>query len=151
MWAWGQAFRGRMFDDSSLPTFEAFAEDWREQERRGRRSWAVSRNGELGGCLISTRLSPDKAELHLLFKKTFWGRATTRTALWMVCAQIFAAGVDTIESTVPADAGAVLALVKTIGARREHIGQSSRNGMPVDMIGLVLERNDFVAKGVVAR
>lgn len=133
-----------MFDDGSLPTFEAFVEDWRQQEQRGRRSWAVMKDGEIGGCLISTQLSPVAADLHLIFKKSFWGRATTRTALRLVCEEVFLAGVDRIESTAPADSRALLALTKGIGATSEPVGQNSRRGKPLNMMALVLNRDAFL-------
>jgi len=106
------------------------------------------RNGELGGCLISTRLSPSSADLHLLFKKTFWGRATTLAALRMVCEEVFATGVQTIESSAPTDSRALLALTKAVGVKHAGVvtGCALRNGKPVDMIALVLERNAFFAK-----
>jgi len=147
VWEWGQAFRERMFDDASLPSLDAFIADWQAQESAGRNSWAVMRGGEIGGCFISTRLAPATAELHLLFKKSFWGRATTLPALRVVCEALFATGVDKIESTAPADSRAVLALTKAVGATHRLLpGQTSRNGRPVDVIGIALHRDAFLVK-----
>ena len=58
IWSWTQEFRNRVADDWSPSTLDDFVGDWESKSAAGRRTWAVLRDGELGGMVNSMRLSP---------------------------------------------------------------------------------------------
>jgi len=141
---WAQEIRHR-FDDDDVPKKEI---PWclgmrAKLHAPGVVSWGVYRDGELGGCIIATPGVADIAELHILFKRSFWGRATAEAALRQVVRRLFASGCPKLETTCFADNCAVIALCRRLGGKVEGTlrRRGRRNGKPEDLkvIGLLPE------------
>ena len=83
------------------------------------------------------------AELHILFKRSFWGKASAEEAVRQVIRQLFAAGCPKVETTCFADNLAVIALARRLGGQIEGTlrRRKRRNGKPEDLklIGLLPE------------
>lgn len=144
-WAWIQSFRNRVSDDFSPKTLEEFVEYW-EAKRETQQTWGVWRGEELGG-LISWEPygAPGIGVGHAMFKREFWGSKTTRRAMEMVCTELFTSGTRKIMGFPFASNHAIIALYKSIGARKEGVlrGQTMQGGKPVDMVALGLMKDDF--------
>jgi RimJ/RimL family protein N-acetyltransferase len=155
IWAWTETFRNRVADDWSPKTLEEFIGQWESEAARGRQAWSVFCDEELGGVILSSRLSPVVADAHAIFKKQFWGRATTLPVLEMVFAELFAEDADKppeqqlrkISSLVFRDNAAMIALAKSLRFEIEGtlLGHTLRSGSPIDMVVLSLQREDFYA------
>jgi RimJ/RimL family protein N-acetyltransferase len=133
-WGWIQKFRRQVADDYSPRTFQQFL--IQETDRQGKGlTYAVERDGELGGIVWIDLHAPHLAEAHCLFKKEFWGRATVLPALEQIAAGVFDAGVHKIICPVFADNHAIRSTLAALGAvqeayYREHI---LREGELIDM------------------
>ncbi|HLG99821.1 MAG TPA: GNAT family protein [Bryobacteraceae bacterium] len=146
VWQWMSRFRGRVADDFSPKTLDEFVARWVELDARGRKTWQVIRDGDLGGVIESSRLSPVLADLHCIFKRSFWGHETTVASLRMVCEELFADGVIKIMSTAFRSNHALIGIVKALGGSKEGLlaGQTLQNGKPVDAVILGLRKEDYV-------
>src|SRR5579872_629050 len=145
VWEWVREFRDRVADDFAPSTLAEFVSQWEAQDAAGRRTWAVLRDGELGGVITSNRLSPIVADAHCVFKREFWGRDTTAEALRHVFAAIFAQGVEKITSLAFRDNHALFGLVARLGFEREGTlrQHTRRRGELVDMVIVGLRRERF--------
>jgi hypothetical protein len=85
VWVWSEQFRNKACDDFAPKTVTDYLDNWLECDRRGRRTWAVVRGGEIGGAIWSTRFSEVVADVHVLFRRDFWGHSVTVTALLLAC------------------------------------------------------------------
>jgi len=147
VWTWIEEFHDRIADDYGPKTLDEFVESWRRQERT-RRTWGVWRGAELGGLIIwQAGPIPEAGETHALFKREFWGRATTRAAAALVYAELFGEGVRKIMAFPFASNRAVIALALSLGFVREGMlrEQTLKKGQPVDVAVLGLLRKDFEA------
>ncbi len=147
VWCWIQPFRGRVTDDFSPSTIEAFVKRHIEYSA-GAATWGVYRGDELGGMVWIDSASDYLGVAHLIFKQAFWGRETTETALREIFGQAFASGMGKLCSNVFSDNYQLLALVKALGASeegrlREHTLRYG--GKPADMIAIGLLKRDFYA------
>jgi RimJ/RimL family protein N-acetyltransferase len=110
------------------------------------KTWAVYRGSELCG-MVSFTLGPNglTGDTHALFRKDFWGKATTQTALRMVYGEIFASGVHRIHGAPFKDNGAMISLARTVGFQREGILRETtmRGGEYVDQVMLGMTEGDF--------
>lgn len=142
VWTWMERFRSRVADDFAPKTLEEFVDDW---ERRGSETWAVYRDGELGGLVTVEQVSPVVASSHCLFKKEFWGAETTIPALQQVYGKVFERGITKISSAVFHDNDTIKSLAYKIGAKREGMlrNQTLRGGKPVHMVVVGLLKEDF--------
>jgi len=145
VWSWIQAFRKRVTDDFSPKTLEEFVEQW-ESLKDTRQTWGVWRGGELGGMVSAEPWGPGIVVSHALFKREFWGSATTRRALELIYKDLFDSGVRKIMGFPFASNHAIISLGKSIGARTEGVlhGQTMQNGKPVDLTLLGLLKENFV-------
>lgn len=145
LWSWSQEFFNRVADDYAPKTLEQFVKNWEEKAREGRRTWGVLRDGELGGMVCSTRISPVLADAHCIFKRSFWGHQTTAEALRMVFDQIFESGAEKICSTAFRTNHALFGLVKKLGFQREGMLRSHtrQSGEPVDVAIVGLLKEEF--------
>jgi len=146
VWSWMEGFRDRVADDYGPKTLEEFVEDWRSEVHR--KTWGVWRGPELGGLIIWQPWPVGGiGETHAVFKKSFWGRATTRTALALVYAELFGSGVRKVMGFPFERNHATLALARSIGFHREGTlrQQTLKNGQPVDVAVLGLLKDDFAA------
>ena len=141
---WAAEIRHR-FDDDDVPRDE---QEWCLGMRARLRgpgvvSWAVYRDAELGGCIMVVPGPASIAELHILFKRSFWGQKTAEEAVRMAIRQLFAAGCPKLETTCFSDNGAVIALARRLGGQIEATlrRRGRRNGKPEDLkiIGLLPE------------
>jgi RimJ/RimL family protein N-acetyltransferase len=146
IWRWMSDVPCRVCDDFAPCTLEEFLAQW--EQRRGVDTWGVLRNGELGGYVSFEKLTPVVGTVHVLFKRSFWGRGTTIPALELVYAQAFEqSGVSKILSLVFRDNHAIRALARHVGAREEGIfrNHTMRNGKPVDMVAIGLLKGEFLS------
>jgi len=146
VWTWIQTFRARVCDDFAPKTLEEFVEQTLERAAR-ERTWGVYRDDELGGLITFEQVNPVTGISHLLFKRSFWGEATTIPAIATVYREIFESGIRKICSAAFRDNYAILELARKIGAREEGLlrQQTQRNGRMVDMTALGLLKEDFYA------
>jgi RimJ/RimL family protein N-acetyltransferase len=144
VWAWIEDFRNRVADDFGPKTLQEFVA-WQIARESIERTWAVYRDGELCGMASFVKGGPETGEAHALFRKDYWGRETTHTAMRMVYAEIFAAGIHKIVCLPFRDNNAMVALCKQLGFEREGTfrEQTRRGGLLVDQAILGLTKGDF--------
>ena len=144
VWTWIEDFRHRVADDFSPKTLAEFMVHWREREPF-RKTWGVWRGEDLGGLIVFEAWQPGVGTSHALFKRSFWGRTTTRAALELVYAELFESGVRKVVSFPFRGNNAIIALGKSLGAVTEGVlkAQTLRDGQPVDVIILSLFKEDF--------
>jgi RimJ/RimL family protein N-acetyltransferase len=145
VWSWIQDFRQRVTDDFSPRTLTEFVAQWAELAPT-RKTWGVWRDGELGGLIVwEPWPMPGIGVSHALFKREFWGRATTHTALVSVYRELFDGGVRKILGFPFRSNHAIVGLGKALGARTEGVlrQQTLQGGRPVDLVILGLLKEDF--------
>lgn len=148
IWGWLEPFRWRVSDDFSPKTLTEFIAFYRAQSERST-TWAVYRDGELGGVITYEQVSPVVGTAHCTFKKSFWGRTTTMPALQSAIAQMFER-CSKLSLQVIDGNKAMLALLKELGASKEGtlIAQTTREGKPVDLVMLALFKDKFGKEAV---
>ena len=143
---WMQSLRSRVCDDNSPTTLDAFMEDW---HGRGAtvRTWGVWRGSDLGGLVTVEPLDGGTANTHCIFKREFWGRHVTETALRLVYSEVFESGAEALQSLVFRDNRAIIALSRSLGAKPKalYYEATTRNGEPVDIYLLNLSKEAFYA------
>ena len=109
VWLWLQEAGSSLLNDQGPQTMDAFVDDW-----LARRSvtWGVWRDGDLGGWVAYEPVSEAIGSAHCVFRKAFWGAATTKPALEQVIADCHANGVKRIVMTVPVANGAIRQLIR---------------------------------------
>lgn len=145
IWSWIEASRHTIADDFAPKTLEDFIDLWATRAKNGTRSWGVMRDGELGGVITSSPISPVVADLHCIFKKEFWGHKTTVPATRMAMEKVFAE-VPKITSLVFSDNHAILGnfLGKLNGVKEGVLtAQTMRDGKPTDMVLVAIHREAF--------
>ena len=145
VWSWTEDFRSRVADDFGPKTLAAFVELQLEVEAK-RKTWAIYRDGELcGTASFMVSMSPETGEAHAIFRKDFWGRDTTHTAMRMVCAELFASGIHKVVMMPFRDNNAMVALCKQLGFEKEGVLRETtrRGGLLVDMAVMGLTKGDF--------
>ena len=88
---------------------------------------------------------PGLGTTHALFKRSFWGRATTRAALQEIYGGLVASGVRKIQTFPFKSNWAIIGLAKSLGARdegtfREH---TLRRQKWTDVAILAIFQEDF--------
>ncbi len=111
VWQWIQGFRDRVADDFGPQTIDEFVAAMLARVVP-EESFAVYRDGELGGLIWLQRLSPVLAHSHMVFRRSFWGREITHTTVYQVFAQAFDAGIQKIESEAFQDNHAIRSLAR---------------------------------------
>lgn len=110
------------------------------------KTWAVYRSDELCG-MVGFHLNSHglSGETHALFRKDFWGKATTQTALRLVYAEVFASGVHRIYGMPFKGNDAMISLARSVGFQREGILRETtkRGGEYVDQVMLGMTQGDF--------
>lgn len=153
VWGWIGESRRQTQDDFSVDTLNAFVGEWEVADAAGRLTWAVWRDGELGGVVMSRRINPVCVDSHCVFKRSFWGHGTTVEALRLVARDIFSSG-ETQKITAWAyhDNHALLGLVRKLGFQKEGTlrQQTRRAGEPVDVVMLGLTKQAFEPSAVVS-
>lgn len=146
VWGWIQSFRDRVMDDYSPRTLEQFVEK-SLADAGALTTWAVYRDGELGGMVSFQRWSDVLGTCHCLFKREMWGRKVTLPALEQILEQVFATGVSKIALCVFSDNQAIKALIKDLGGVTEghYRKHTMRGGKLVDMTALALFKEGFQA------
>jgi RimJ/RimL family protein N-acetyltransferase len=142
-------FRDRVADDYAATTLDAFMLDWQRRAAAGQQSWAIYRDGELGGLVTLDLANPGVGSTHCLFVKRMWGQETTLPALREVYRLIFETGLRKLLAFVFDDNWQIKAIARKLGARREGFlrQQTMRGGKPVDMVILGLLREEFYELG----
>lgn len=144
VWTWTRPFRDRIADDFGAKTLDEFVLHAAAVARQAR-TFAVKRDGEIGGLVTVQTVSPVLATSHVLFRKSFWGRDTTVSAIQQAYAKAFESGIERIESFVFRDNSSIRQIARLVGAREEGIlrRRTQRNGELVDMVVLGLLKGDF--------
>jgi RimJ/RimL family protein N-acetyltransferase len=144
LWDWVLTFRSKVCDDYSPKTREAFVEHTLAQLRT-HNSWAVARDGDIGGIVLFQPWNPRVGTMHVMFKRTFWGRSTTETALRQILSQVFGAGYEKVCAYFFEDNYALRGLVHALGGKREGWleAQTIRNGKPVAMEAIAIFKDRF--------
>lgn len=149
VWSWTRAFASRVEDDWAPKTLDTFVQQFTSMGDRAR-TFAVSRDGELGGLFVMESVNPHCGMVHAVFKKAFWGRTISDEAARLGFDIAFEE-LGKLSGLVFKDNHAVRAWYKRIGFREEGllVGQTLRGGKPVDVVicGLTKEawkhgRND---------
>lgn len=145
VWGWIGESRRQTQDDFSVDTLNAFVGEWEAADAAGRSTWAVWRDGELGGAVTSRRINPACADAHCIFKRSFWGHETTAQALQLVFKEVFADGVLKITAWAYYDNHALLGLVRKLGFQKEGVlrKQTRRKGEMIDVVLIGLTKEDF--------
>lgn len=143
VWSWIETFRHRVADDFGPKTLEEFVEQ--RMAATHEKTWAVYRDGELGGIVSFQALTPWLGTAHCLFKKNLWGFETTIPALRAVAEEIFATGIWKLTVMPFRDNLQIKGVLKRLGAEcegtlREH---TVREGKPVDVLLYGLTRKRF--------
>ena len=136
LWAWCEAFRNQVADDYSPKTIDKFVEYELERTRAKVLKFGVYRDGELGGCIWVEQLSDLIAEAHCVFKRDFFGQATTLPALKLMAEMIFETGIKKIKMRTFRDNSAIKSLLLNAGAHQEGIlrQETVRNGKLIDIL-----------------
>lgn len=145
IWAWIQDFRWRVSDDFGPATEAEFVSTWLER-LEVQRSWAVYRDGELGGVVTAQQETPVVAIAHCLFAKRFWGHDTTLPALRLAFSEIYRDfGVSKIASLAFEDNLQLIHLVRKLGGEKEGVlrQHTQRQGKLVNMIAIGVLQADF--------
>lgn len=150
LWQWISSSRNSVCDDFSPKNIDELVVHWERKRRAGERTWGVFRSGDLGGMISSSLFSPILADIHCIFKRSFWGHETTFNAMNLVAGEIFSREdnekrqVQKITSMAFFDNHALFGLVKKLGfvkegSLRQH---ALRDGKLVDVVigGLTRER-----------
>lgn len=143
VWSWIQEFRSRVADDFGPKTLAEFMERWRSNPAQ--RSWAVYRDGELGGLVTFVPENTVTGITHCIFKKSFWGHKTTVPALRLVYSEIFAEGFHKVCSLAFRDNVQILHMARTLGGEKEGIlrEHTMRNEELTDMMIIGLTKTQF--------
>lgn len=144
VWSWIEEFRSRVADDFGPRTLSEFVELQLGLEGR-QKTWAVYKGGELCGMVSFEPSSDVTGTSHALFRRDFWGRATTEQALRLVYAEVFAGGTHKIVGTPFRDNHAMIALAHQVGFQKEGIlrEHTKRKGLYVDMVVMGMTQGDF--------
>jgi RimJ/RimL family protein N-acetyltransferase len=138
VWGWIEPFRNRVSDDFSPKTMPEFLLHFRQMAESSK-TWAVYRDGELGGMITYQQVSPVVGTAHCTFKKQFWGSTVTIPAIQQAVAEMFE---DCEKLSLPVLAGnlAIISLLKKLGAVKEGVlrAQTRRDGKPVDMVMMAM-------------
>jgi RimJ/RimL family protein N-acetyltransferase len=140
IWEWIEPFRWRVSDDYSPKTLMEFVLHFQATAARSK-TWGVYRDGELGGCITYDQVSPIVGTAHVVFKKSFWGHATTFSALQLAMAECFES-CQKLSQPVVSGNKAMISLLKKLGASTEGtlVAHSRRDGKPIDIVLLALFR-----------
>jgi RimJ/RimL family protein N-acetyltransferase len=146
VWQWIQPFRERVSDDFAPRTVDGFV-DLMLASAEAAETFAVWRGDDLGGLITIQRATPYLALSHIVFRRSFWGAATTLPAIREVYRRVFEGGAGKICATVFERNHALRSLARKIGAREEGLrrGQTLQDGKPADMVELGLLKEDFYA------
>ncbi len=143
-WRWLDECRDMVADDFAPQTLDEFVDMW--DSRPERLTWAVSRDGELGGIMSAAPISPIVWDMHLVFSRAFWGQETTRYALSLALDEVFRErGACKISAAVFPRNHALLGMIRSIGATKEGLlrGHTLKGGKPVDMVIVGLDKRSF--------
>jgi RimJ/RimL family protein N-acetyltransferase len=120
VWSWIQPFKSRVLDDFSPSTVDEYVRSmvFRTQAQM---TFGVYRAGELGGLIWFERGNGVSGVIHVVFKRSFWGTATTEPMLREAVERYFATGAEKLNSIFFTDNHAVRAVVKKFGCRSEGV------------------------------
>lgn len=131
-WTWVERAWSYLADDSTPKDEEAF---YAVKEAQGAMLIGVWKDGDVGGMLINTPISPYVTVGHCVFSKRFSDVVTTTAALEEAKLLMWSAGFSKIWCMVPAGHRAVEMLIKRCGGIYEGLilNQVKRNGKMANM------------------
>lgn len=154
VFVWISEFRHRVADDFAPNTLEGFVEQW--ERDAGRKTWAVIRDGEIGGVITARALSPLVSEAQCVFAKRFWGHETTLVALRLAFAEVFTGSIGEvftgttkkISLVLFRDNHAIIGLIKKLGGTVEGtlVDHTLRGGRPVDLVVIGIQKEGFYGR-----
>src|SRR4051812_28757179 len=80
VWEWIRPFKERVSDDFGPQTLDDFVE-FSVERARNAKTWAVFRDGEMGGLISIEHMTPVVVSSHVVFKRSFWGEGTVSAAM----------------------------------------------------------------------
>src|SRR6185312_5613880 len=131
---WMQPFLARVSDDFSPKTIEDFIPFFLKAAEQ-QKTWAVYRDGELGGRISYQQVSPVVGTAHIVFKKSFWGHNTSIPAMELAAPEMFR-HCKKLSFQVMEGNKAMISLLKKFGAKTEGTlqAQTTRNGKPIGVV-----------------
>jgi RimJ/RimL family protein N-acetyltransferase len=152
LWKWSDPVWFRIADDFTPHDPVAYVE-WQEciEAQDNTLSWGVYRGDELGGLIraVVDPLRPWQADLHVLFKKDFWGRHNTVPAMLLVFAELLGPrGLKKLNTATFASNSAINSLIAEIGGVKEGVRRRAtlKDGKLVDMVLYGMTPEDFEAR-----
>jgi RimJ/RimL family protein N-acetyltransferase len=144
VWQWAQSFRDRVADDFAPKTLD----EWMLAEFHrpaAHRTWAVHRGDELGGFVVCEPWNPVCVSMHVVFKKSFWGRGTTERALRQIITQVFDKH-RTIIAVIFADNHGMRSLLRRLGGHelKGQLFATQRGGQIAGSIVAQLRQEDYL-------
>jgi RimJ/RimL family protein N-acetyltransferase len=152
LWEWICAARKQVADDFGPQTWDEFVDSELERVTVAASgnvaTFAIYRNGELGGYVRAERTGPITCDAHCIFARDFYGYQTTIPALNKVAGQLFEAGIQRITLSTLAHNTPVRALLKRLGAVEEgRLREATlQDGQPVDVLIFGLLRHEWESK-----
>lgn len=137
LWKWQEPFRDRVNDDFEPSTPESFVAVWQRRVRTAP-SWAISRDGELGGIVTFEKWSTIAGVLLHLFKPEFWDQQYSVPAMAMLFEQLRAEGVEKVSMLFFQDAARSIGIAKAMGGKREGVLEhhTKRHGKPAAKVAM---------------
>ena len=145
--------------DWATPVWNQIADDFTPKEREGfieqqmalaesGKTWGVWVGDEIGGYVLAVS-DPRRywiANCHCLFKKSFWGRDITETALRQIARELFSSGILKIEMWVFKRNSSVRGLINRLGGHEEGelTAQTLKDGQPIAMTVYGLYQEDLL-------
>lgn len=128
IFSWIGSFRDKLAIDEAPDDIVEFVELQRAREL-DHQTWGVLKNGELGGFISFEPVNVEIGKVQAIFKKSFWGHATTKPALNQALAQIFdSQAQDTIFFEPLERNHGIRFLVQAVGAKEIGIRKDQEGG-----------------------
>jgi hypothetical protein len=142
-WAWA-ATRRECFDDFFPADFHVFVEEYSVRFRTAR-TYALWKNGSIGGVVILEAAGPCVATAHILLSRRLYGTPAAELAEVARRAFTDAPKLIRIQAFIPAWNRLAIALCKRLGAVEEGTLRAAtlRAGRPADAVVLGLTRRDW--------
>lgn len=142
---WFERIMKRVADDYGPQNVTDMVQAISQQIENGVETWAVERDGELGGFISIQRRTPILAEVNCIFKPEFFCRPTADDAIRRVFRQVFDSGILKITGNIFKDNLGVKDLGVRVGLKREGLlkKHTMRDGKLVDVMVLGITKEEF--------
>ncbi len=142
---WFERVAANISDDFGPKTVDDVVRLVQGHMSNGIQTWAVERDGELGGYISAFKLSPIVKEISCTFKPEFFTPNTVDPAIKEVLADLFSDGTLKVVAHIFKENYGIRNVVKRLGFtfegnRRKH---TMRGGRLVDVQALGITKEDF--------